>query len=204
MKNWNIVPDMKIMEKTIKALKQNGFEATAVGIGAEAKQKFLDLIPQGAEVMNMTSITLETLGLVLEIQESGNYNSVKKELSSMDRKTQGREMQRLGATPEWAVGSVHAVTQDGHVLIASNSGSQLPAYSYGSDHVVFIVGAQKIVKNIDEGMKRIYEHSLPLESERAKKAYGVSGSFVSKILILQREPKPGRTHIILVNEVLGY
>lgn len=204
MKNWNILPDMKIIEKTIKALKQNGFEAIAVGAGAEAKQKFLEIIPQGAEVMNMTSVTLETLGLVSEIQEFGRYDSVKKKLSSMDRITQGREMQRLGAAPEWAVGSVHAVTQDGHVLIASNSGSQLPAYSYGSDHVVFIVGVQKIVKNIDEGMKRIYKHSLPLESERAKKAYGVPGSFVSKILILNREPKPGRTHIILVNEALGY
>jgi len=204
MKNWNTLPNIKIMERTVVALKQNGFEAMVVASAVEAKQKFLEIIPQGSEVMDMTSITLETLGLVSEIQESGKYNSVKKKLSSMDRKTQGREMQRLGAAPEWAVGSVHAVTQDGHVLIASNSGSQLPAYAYGSDHVVWIVGAQKIVENIDEGMKRIYEHSLPLESDRAKKAYGVPGSFVSKILILNREPKPGRMHIIVVNEVLGY
>ena len=204
MKNWNTLPNIKIMERTVVALKQNGFEAMVVASAVEAKQKFLEIIPQGSEVMDMTSITLETLGLVSEIQESGKYNSVKKKLSSMDRKTQGREMQRLGAAPEWAVGRVHAVTQDGHVLIASNSGSQLPAYAYGSDHVVWIVGAQKIVENIDEGMKRIYEHSLPLESDRAKKAYGVPGSFVSKILILNREPKPGRMHIIVVNEVLGY
>ena len=204
MKNWNALPDMKTMEKTITALKKNGFEAMAVGSGAEAKQKFLEMVHQGAEVMDNTSITLETLGLASEIQESGKYDSVKKKLSSMDRKTQGREMQRLGAAPEWAVGSVHAVTQDGHVMVASNSGSQLPGYAYGAEHVVWIVGAQKIVKNIDEGMKRIHEHSLVLESERAKKAYGVPGSYVSKILILNKEPKPGRTHIILVNEALGY
>ena len=204
MKNWNALPDMKTMEKTITALKKNGFEAMAVGSGAEAKQKFLEMVHKGAEVMDNTSITLETLGLASEIQESGKYDSVKKKLSSMDRKTQGREMQRLGAAPEWAVGSVHAVTQDGHVMVASNSGSQLPGYAYGAEHVVWIVGAQKIVKNIDEGMKRIHEHSLVLESERAKKAYGVPGSYVSKILILNKEPKPGRTHIILVNEALGY
>lgn len=204
MKNWNTLPDMNIIENTITALKKNGFEAVSVATGAEAKQKFLEMIPRGAEVMNNTSITFETLGLVSEIQESGKYDSVKNKLSGMDRKTQDREMQGLGAAPEWAVGSVHAITQDGHVMIASNSGSQLPGYAYGAEHVVWIVGAQKIVENIDEGMKRIYEHSLPLESERAKKAYGVSGSFVSKILILNREPNPGRTHIIVVNEVLGY
>ena len=123
---------------------------------------------------------------------------------SMDRKTQGREMQKIGATPDWTIGSVHAVTEEGQVLIASNTGSQLPAYAYGSSHVIWVVGTQKIVKNIDQGIKRVYEHSLPLESERAKKAYGVPGSFVSKILIVNKEISPGRVVIIFINEKLGF
>lgn len=101
------------------------------------------------------------------------------------------------------MGSVHAVTQDGHILIASNSGSQLPAYAYSAAHVIWVVGTQKIVKNIEEGMKRIYEYCLPLEDARAQKAYGV-GSAVNKLLIVNVEKVPGRITIILVKEKLGF
>jgi hypothetical protein len=86
----------------------------------------------------------------------------------------------------------------------SNTGSQLPAYVYGADKVIFIVGTQKIVKNLDEAMKRVYEYVLPLESERAKKAYGVPGSFISKVLLINREMNPERIHLIFVNEKLGF
>lgn len=201
---WNKLADKNIIEKTIQSLKANGINSELVENKEEARKRVLALIPHGVEVMTMTSVTLDAIGVVKEIEESGKLNSVKKKLHNMDRKTQGREMQRIGAAPEYALGSVHAVTEDGSILIASNSGSQLPAHSYGADKVIFVVGTQKIVKNIDEGMKRIYEHSLPLESERAKKAYGVSGSFVSKILIINREIKQDRIHLIFVNEVLGF
>jgi hypothetical protein len=122
----------------------------------------------------------------------------------MDRKTQNREMQRLGSAPEWAVGSVHAVTRDGHILIASRSGSQIPGYSYGADHVIWVVGVQKIVENIDQGIKRIYEHSLPLESERVKRAYGMEKSEVSKIFIFNKEIKENRSTVIFIDKVIGY
>src|SRR3989344_5373566 len=121
------------------------------------------ILPKNAEVMDMSSTTLEKIGIVKEIQ-SNRYSSVRNKLNSMNRENQSKEMQRLGAIPEWAVGSAHAVTENGEVLIASASGSQLPAYAYGSSNVIFVVGAQKIVKNIDEGIKRIYEYCLDLES----------------------------------------
>ncbi|MEK6840343.1 MAG: LUD domain-containing protein, partial [Nanoarchaeota archaeon] len=152
-----------------------------------------------------TSVTLETLGIAEEIAKSGKYNDVRKKFERMmaDKK-QKREMKKIGAAPEYAIGSVHAITQNGEILIASGTGSQLPAYAYGSDKVIFVVGTQKIVKNLDEGIRRIYEHSLPLESERAKKAYGVPGSSVNKILIINKEVSPSRIHILFVNRVLGF
>lgn len=204
MKSWNSPADEPSLQKVKTALEHNGFTVSIVETQEEARKKVLELIPQGAEVMNMTSVTLDTISASAEVNESGRFSSVRNALNSMSREKQGREMQRLGAAPEWVIGSVHAVTKDGHALIASNSGSQLPAYAYGSDHVIWVVGSQKIVKNTEEGMKRIYEYTLPLESERAKKAYGVPGSFVSKLLIVNRENKKGRIHIILVKTVLGY
>lgn len=204
MDKWNKLATRETVEETVQSLKANGIEAKFVGTSEDAKKEILSLIPKGVEIMNMTSITLDTLSVSKEILESGNYNSVRHQLNNMNRETQGSEMQKLGAGPEWVVGSVHAVTEDGHVLVASNTGSQLPAYASGAAHVIWVVGTQKIVKNTDEGIKRIYEHSLPLEGERAKKAYGAPGSAVNKLLIINKEIRPGRITIIFVNEILGF
>lgn len=151
----------------------------------------------------MTSVTLDAIGVTSEIMESGKYDAVKPKLMKLDRATQGKEMQKLGSAPEWSIGSVHALTQDGHALIASMTGSQIPGYAYGSSHVVWVVGAQKIVPSLKEAMQRLEEHVLPLESERARKAYGVPGSSINKLLIVNKE-FPGRVTIIIVKEKLGY
>ncbi|MBI5151301.1 MAG: LUD domain-containing protein [Candidatus Pacebacteria bacterium] len=202
---WDVVADEQIIQKTIQALENNEIHAVVVNTGKEAKEKALELIPNGSEVMTMTSVTLDSIGVSEELnKKDGKYTSVRDKLYAMDRKTQHQEMNRLGTAPEYAIGSVHAVTEDGQVLIASNTGSQLPAYVYGASHVIWVVGAQKIVKNMNEGMKRIYEYTLPLESERAKKAYGVPGSAVNKILIINKEVQKGRISLIFVREKLGF
>lgn len=193
------------IEKTVQALKNNGIEAIVVSNGEEAKKKVLEMVPQNAEVMTMSSVTLDSVGVTDEINKSGKYNSVRNKLFSMDREKEGTEMNKLGSAPDWTVGSVHALTQDGKLLIASNTGSQFPAYVYGSSNVIWVIGSQKIVRDTDEGIKRINEYVLPLESERARKAYGVAGSFVSKLLIINKEINPGRRlSAIIVREKLGF
>lgn len=200
---WKEILDDETLQETAASLKENGIETFIVQNSAEAKKKVLELVPKGAEVFTMTSETLNAIGILPEINESGSYDSIRNKLNSMDRKTQGREMQKLGAAPDYAVGSVHAVTSDGKVLIASNTGSQLAAYVYGSQHVIWVVGAQKVVKDLDEAMKRIYEYVLPLEDARMRKAMGI-GSNVSKLLIVNKEFRPGRITLILVKEFLGF
>lgn len=190
-----------------EALIKNGINVLTAENGKEAKEKVLQMIPQGAEIMNMSSVTVDSISLAKEINDppagGGKYNSVRNKFKTMDRKTQGLEMQKLGAAPEWAVGSVHAVTEDGKVIVASATGSQLPAYAYGSPHVIWVVGSQKIVKDLEEGMERVQEYVLPLESERAMKAYG-QGSSVNKLLIFNKEAAPGRITMIIVKEKLGF
>lgn len=205
MKDFSQLADKETIDKTIKALAANGIDARFVETGEQAKEEVFKIIPQGVEVMTMSSVTLDILGISKEVQESGRYDSVKNKLASMHRETQGLEMLKIGAAPQYSVGSVHAVTEDGHVLIASNTGSQLPAYASAAANVIWVVGVQKIVKNIDEAMKRIYEYILPLESDRLNKAYNMTkGSFVSKVLIINREIKPGRITLIFVGEKLGF
>ncbi len=207
MKTWNMKPEQKVIERTIAALKANGIEAELVQNGEEARNKALSYIPEKAEVLTMTSITLESLGIAREINESGRYDSVRKALTAMNPKTQEREQRKLGAAPDFTMGSVHAVTESGTVLIASLTGSQLPAYVYAGGKVIWVVGVQKIVKNMEEGLQRINEYLIDKESERAIKAYGLPAdfrTFPSRVLLYNRELVPGRIRLILVNEVVGH
>lgn len=207
MNTWDQLASEQSIENAKKALESAGISVTVVDTSEEAKKFVLEKLPKEAEVMTMTSVTLDTIGLSTEINESSDYKSVRNQLMKMDRNTQTLEMQKLGAAPEWTIGSAHAVTEDGKVMVASNTGSQLPAYAYGSAHVIWVVGTQKIVKNQDDGMKRIYDYVLPLETVRARKAYNLPESWnsnVSKLLIVNKELTPDRLHIVFVKEKLGF
>src|SRR6478752_6066657 len=104
---WETLANNESLKTTIDALEKAGINASVVETGEDAKKKVLELIPEKAEVMQMTSVTLDTIGVSKEINESGKYNSIRNKLYKLDRATQGREMQILGAAPEWAIGSVH-------------------------------------------------------------------------------------------------
>ncbi len=201
---WDTLADRDSIDWAISALNEYGMNASLVQTGAEAREKVLSIIPASDEVMNMTSMTLTDIGLDKDIMESGRYQATRNALAKMDRKTQELEMQRLGAAPPWAIGSVHAVTEDGSAMLASKTGSQMAAYVYGALKVIWVVGAQKIVADSDEGIKRIYEWSLPHERQRALEAYGPgTTTAVNKLLIFNGEQAKDRISIILVNEVLG-
>jgi hypothetical protein len=185
------------------ALERNGVRAVVVATGGEARSLVQSLLVDGAEVFNNTSRTLETIGVAEDIERSGRYESLRLRLYQMDREMQRHEMRVLAAAPEYVVGSVHAVTEDGSLLIASASGSQLGPLVSGAEHVILVIGGQKIVANLDTGLRRIYEYCLPLEDERARRAYGVP-SGVNNILVINRVLAPGRVTAILVRERLGF
>ncbi len=189
------------IERTVKALEANGIRTLVVANAEEACAKLFEILPAGVEVFTATSRTLDTLGVQSEIDQ--RYDSVRVKLAGLDPKTQGREMAKLGATPEVILGSVHAVTETGSLVIASATGSQLAGYASAAAKVVWLVGAQKIVPNLDEAMKRLYEYTYPLEDERALQVYGVN-SGVNKLLIVHREVTPGRATLILIKENLGF
>lgn len=207
MSTWNALASEERIAATRAALEANGFEVHVAANGAEAAKKALSLVPAGAEAFTMASMTLESIGLAKEINESGTYDGVRNKLYAMDPKTKGREMRKYGAAPDYALGSVHAVTESGSLVIASLTGSQLPAYAYGAGTVIWVVGANKIVKDLEAALKRIEEHIVPLESERARAAYGLPEgfrTFPSKVLVYNREVQPGRAKVIIVKEALGF
>jgi len=207
----NIVPNREFaqlasdeqIERAAKALETNGIHPIIAENGEEARRIFFELLPEGAEVFLGASVTLETLGIKDIIDKSGRYDAIRPKMFAMNRETQGREIRKLGGAPDFAAGSVHAVTEDGQVMIASNTGSQLSPYASGAGKVIWVVGAQKIVKNLDEGFRRIYEYDLPLETEHMQQLYN-AGTGVNKVLIINREIRPNRITMIIVREQLGF
>jgi len=191
------------IERTAKALEVNNIHVLIAENGAEAKRIFFELVPSEAEIFLGASVTLEKLGIKDEIDKSGRFDALRPKIFAMNRETQGREIRKLGGAPDYAAGSVHAVTEDGRVLIASNTGSQLGPYASGAGKVIWVVGAQKIVKDLNEGLRRIQEYILPLEEEHMQQLYHV-GTAVNKVLIVNRELRPNRITMIIVKEELGF
>ena len=185
------------------ALMRNGITGTVVDSSEEARKAVRSILPVGAEVYNNTSRTLEVTGVAEDIERSGRYQPLRPRLYQMDREMQVREMRQLSASPDWVVGSVHALTEQGSFLIASASGSQLGPIVSGAGHVLLVVGAQKIVPDFDAGLRRIYDYCFPLEDQRARQAYGVP-SGVNNVLVINKAIAPGRITAILVNEPLGF
>jgi hypothetical protein len=191
------------LSSVARTLEHNGITSTVVDSAEEARQAVRSILPLGAEVYNNTSRTLEVIGVAEDIERSGRYQPLRPRLYRMDREMQGREMRQLSASPDWVVGSVHALTEAGSLLIASASGSQLGPIASGAGHVILVVGAQKIVSDFNLGLRRIYEYCFPLEDRRARQAYGVP-SGVNNILVIAKAVTPGRITVILVNEPLGF
>ncbi|HSX33555.1 MAG TPA: LUD domain-containing protein [Candidatus Saccharimonadales bacterium] len=204
MANFKTVAPGEVLAKTSRALEANGFTVQVVTSGKDAKAKALELLPKGAEVLTVTSQTVNDIGLAAAINESGDYDAVRPKLAQlMGDPSKKREQRKLGAAPDFVVGSVHAITEDGTVLIASATGSQLSPDVYGAGHVIWIVGAQKIVGDWEAAMARLQEHVFPLEDARALKAYGGHSS-INKVVRFNKEAAPGRIDIILVQEALGF
>jgi hypothetical protein len=209
MNNYTQIPTDEVINTTVEALAKSNIEAFVVENGEEAKKKFHELVPEGSQVFTNTSTTFDQLGLTSEINDSGKFVSLKNEVVKLAKEKPDDAILRkqVGSAMPYATGSIHAITQDGHVVIASGSGSQIPGYAYGANHIVWIASANKIVENIDEGIKRIYEYILPFEDARMKKMYGPeSGSNPRRILIFNSEGdiNKDRTKLILVKEPLGF
>src|ERR1700739_3002001 len=191
------------LERAADALTAHGFTAEILDDAAAARTRVKDLIPEGASVFTAASETLRLSGIDEDINASGRYQAVKPRALAMDRAAEADDFRRLLATPDVVVGSVAALTETGSLVVASGSGSQLPGYAGGAARRIWIVGAQKVVPDLSTALRRVEDHCLPLESARTKAAYGWP-SAVNHLLILNAEPYPGRSTVLLLREAIGF
>jgi acyl-CoA hydrolase len=199
---FTALPDDATLTATVVALEEHGFSVEVVDDLDGARAAVLARIPRGSTVMTNTSVTLQETGIADAINDGGPYESARQKMLALDFATQVQEMKAIGGQPDYAVGSVHAVTRDGTLVIASASGSQLASYAWGAANVIFVVGAQKLVPTLEAAHERIYQHSLKLEDARAYAAYG-QNSRLGKILEIHQED-PGRIHVVLIRQPVGF
>jgi acyl-CoA hydrolase len=200
---FTTLPDEHALQATVVALEEHGFSVEVVGDLDAARQAALARIPAGSSVMTNTSVTLAETGIADAINNGGErWKSARNDMFALDFATQAQQMKAIGGQPDYALGSVHAVTRDGTLVIASASGSQLASYAWGAANVIFVIGAQKLVPTLAAAHERIYQHSLLLEDARAQAAYG-QHSQVGKVLEIHQE-LPGRIHVVLIRQPVGF
>jgi hypothetical protein len=190
------------LDALAEGLRERNFEVLLVDTAAEARSAVLDRIPEGAEVHSGKSKTIEDIGVFQTLMESGKYDFLRARLFKMDRATQLREMRKLGAAPDVMLGSVQAVTEAGQLVAASGSGSQLGPYAFGAGQLILVVGSQKVVPDLEAALRRIREYVQPYEDARLREQMGM-GTALARILILERDYRPGRTTVVLVREPIG-
>jgi LUD domain len=190
------------LQRVAARLKGRGVEAVIVSSGDDARGLVLEKVPRGAEVYSGKSKTLQDAGIMQLITDPTMFDALRPRYMKMDRKTQAREIRKLIAGPDYMLGSVAAVTEDGILVAASATASQLGPYAYTAGKVILVVGSQKVVPGLDAALKRIREYVLPWEDAQVR-AQVPTGSFVGKILIIEREWIAGRVEVILVRNPIG-
>lgn len=191
------------LERAATALTAHGFTVEILDDVVAARTRVKELIPKGSSVFTASSETLRLSGIDEHINTSRLYQAIKPRVLTMDRTTQADEIRQLLASPDVVIGSVAAVTETGSLVVASASGSQLPAYSGGAARAIWIVGAQKVVPDMNTARRRVEEHALPLETARAQDVYG-QPSAINRLLILNAEIHPGRGTVLLLREAIGF
>lgn len=204
--NYDTMPDLEIINKTEKALSQNGFLPEVVSTKAEALERIKNIIQAGASVMNGSSKTLEEIGFIDYLKENKHgWNNLHEAIVAEKDPAKQAALRKQSVLSDYYLGSAHALTEDGKLVIASGSGSQLPHLVFTSSNVILVIGTQKITPDMETALARLKEYVFPLEDARMK-SVGMGGSVISKVLIMNIEPAfMGRKiHIILVKEKLGF
>ena len=184
------------------ALRARGFDVITAASASDARRRVLDLLPDGATVNTGASATLATLGISDAIERSERLAPVRPRVATMDRATEGAAIRRELASPDVMLASAAAVTEDGRVLLASGSGSQIGPIASGAGRVILVIGAQKVVPDLDAAFGRLTETVFPLENARAMAAYG-TGASVNQTLVLHAGGR-GRITVVLVPEAVGF
>ena len=202
LQEFTALASEQTLEALAERLRERNLEVVIVDDGAEARNEVMARLPAGAEVGSAKSKTLDDIGVFDAVHGAGGYDAIRNRYMKMDRESEGDAIRKLMASPDFEVGSVHAVTADGVLVIASASSSQLGPYASGAGKLILVVGSQKLVPDLETALRRIRDHVLPYEDDLVMSRMGVH-TIIAKVLLIEREWDAARTTVILVREPVG-
>ena len=213
---------IKIMEKTAEALRKNNMNAFVVKNCSEAVETVRKILEKGDTITCGGSETLKESG-VLDLMKSGEYNFLDRSSAKTDDERE--EIYRKAYYADAYLTSSNAVTESGELYNVDGNCNRISAIAYGPKKVIFVVGYNKIVKNLDEAVERIKKISAPCNAERlgVDTPCGKTGECISlssggdmpkgclcssrmccNYLVSSYQRHKGRFNVILVAEELGY
>jgi hypothetical protein len=201
---WNTIPTAAELKTVADQMKERGFTVEIVEKKDDVLPLLKKIVPDGAAVMTGSSTSLHQVGVMDYLQDpKGAWKNIQATVWSEQDETKREALRRAATTSQYFLASVNAFTKSGELIAVDATGSRVSAYPFSAEHLILVVGAQKMVATIEDGMKRVREHVFPLEDERAQEAYGVHSTF-GKWVIIEREVNPKRITVILVRETLGF
>lgn len=205
-RDFNALASEESINKAIESFKENNFIPHQVKSKKDALNKVIELIPEGASVMNGASETLREIGFIDFLKEGQHkWNNLHENILAESDSEKQQQLRRESVISDYYLGSVHAASETGELIIASNSGSQLPHILFTSPNVILVVGAQKVVPTLSEAIVRLNEHVIELEDKRMNEVYGMGTTHTKTAIYHKENPMSGRKiHIIIVDEKLGF
>lgn len=205
MENYTSIPTREKIDKVLITFNDRNIKGIFVNSKKEALDAIFEIIPNDSEIATGSSESLREIGFLDVLkQKQHNWKNVKDNLFAEVDHLKREELRRESILADYNIQSCHAITEKGQLVIASGMGNQISAIAYASKNIVFVVGAQKIVKNLDEAFERIRNYVMPLENERMKKIGFKKGTTLGKILIFEKEIREREIHVIIVNENIGF
>jgi len=203
-RQWNRMPDDVTIRKTAAAIEARGVRVLLAETAEDALRAVVDLLPEGAEVMNGTSTTLNEIGFdrVLKENRKGwrDYHAI---VTAENDEKKRHALRRKSVAADYFLSGVQAIAESGEVVGCDKTGSRMGAWPHAAAHLVLVSGANKIVPTLDDALRRCREYALPLENQRAQRVYG-TGSEIGKYVIIADEVEEGRITLVLIRERLGY
>jgi L-lactate utilization protein LutB len=201
-----------LVQEVLQSLIKNRFEALYVSSREEAREKILAMIPTGASVGYGGSLTLDELG-IKDVLKKGNYQFIDRGRSESSAEELFK-LRRESLLSDVFLCSTNALTKDGKLVNIDGIGNRLAALTFGPKKVIVVAGLNKVVDDVEEGLKRIRNSVAPLHARRrgwkvpcANTGYCMdcrsADRICGTITITEFQREKGRLTVILVGESLG-
>ena len=212
MNENRVIRNKKLAEKIIAGLKSRHMEGFYAETREEALKQALALIPEGASVSWGGTMSAAEIGL-LDAVKNGNYHVIDRSGAATPEEKRARETEAYSC--DYFIASSNAITEDGVLINLDGNSNRVSCIAYGPEHVLMIIGMNKVVPDLEAGISRTRHEAAPINAQRfdietpCKKTGACADckspqSICCNLLITRLELHPDRMKVILVGEDLGF